>query len=189
MVERSEKKDGESRPATVAIIGNEMGLTSKILSYLMESGGEGKALTTLESSSVEKALAEIPAERKKTITLLITGIDKGEIANLLDSVKTLSKEARLIFCYDRDELKRIFELSKTETFTFGFQEGANLRISDLKQNGKTNFKINYKGNLIPVWIALPSDKKHLYAVLAAVSAALTLGVNPLQVSQLLRDYS
>ncbi len=189
MTKQSEIKDGESGSTTVIIMGEERNFASRLLSYLMEKSGKEKFLTALESASLKESLAEIPAEEEQNIAVLITSIMEGEPADFLDSVKTLPEKARIIFCYDQEELKKIFELSKAETFTFGFQEGANLRVSDLKRNGKTNFKINYKGNSIPIWIALPPGEKSLYAVLAAVSAALTLGLNAFRVSQLLRSYS
>ena len=73
-------------------------------------------------------------------------------------------------------------------YTFGFQEEADFRASDIKINGGLNFKINYKGNTVPVWLEVPFNKEHVYAALATAAAGEVLDLNLVEISEALKDY-
>jgi len=97
----------------------------------------------------------------------------------------------------------------THYITFGFQEGADFKASDIRLNNGTNFKINYKGNIVPIWLPEPQrrvkmkvnseggklhrleklfGKEQIYASLSAVSIGVIFDLNLVEISQLLKSY-
>jgi len=94
------------------------------------------------------------------------------------------KKEYLIFNLDRGSVRKTKEMSDVKVLTFGFQEGADLQASDLRQNGGTNFKINYQGKIIPIWLG-PSGREEIYSVLTAVAIGVVLGLNLVEISQTL----
>ncbi len=94
------------------------------------------------------------------------------------------KKEYLIFNLDRGNIRKMKEMSDVKVLTFGFQEGADLQVSDLRQNGGTNFKINYQGKIIPIWLE-PSSQEEIYSVLTAVAIGVALGLNLVEISQTL----
>ena len=115
------------------------------------------------------------AEREKALKI-------RELANIL------SAQGYLILNFDDETVREL----KTETIahplTFGFQEEADFRASDIKLNSGTNFKINYKGNIVPVWLEKLFGKEQIYNALTATSVGVIFNLNLVEISQALRFY-
>jgi len=71
--------------------------------------------------------------------------------------------------------------------TFGFEEGVDFQATDIKLNGNTNFKINYQGKVVPVWLKGVCDKEKILAGLAAAAVGTIFGLNLIKISQALRE--
>jgi len=93
----------------------------------------------------------------------------------------------LILNYDQENIRKIKENNPDKVLTFGFQEGADFRASDLKINGGINFKINYKENIVPFWLKGGDDKNQIYAALAAACVGTIFDLNLVEISQALRS--
>jgi len=69
-----------------------------------------------------------------------------------------------------------------------------LRASDVNVNGKgINFKVNYRGSVVPFWLACPngvsaeeSDSK-VQDALANIAVGLASDLNLVEISQILKD--
>jgi len=72
--------------------------------------------------------------------------------------------------------------------TFGFQDGVDFQATDIKLNGDTNFKINYKGSIVPAWLKGIADQNQIYSALTAAAVGTILGLNLVEVSQALKNY-
>jgi len=70
--------------------------------------------------------------------------------------------------------------------TFGFEEGVDFQATDIKLNGNTNFKINYQGKVVPVWLKGICDKEKISAGLAAATVGTVFGLNLIEISQALK---
>jgi len=92
----------------------------------------------------------------------------------------------LILNYDDENARKIKRESPAKVLTFGFWAGADFRASDVKINGGINFKINYQGNTVPVWLKSFSNKEHIYAAWAAAAVGEVLNLNLVEVSEALR---
>ena len=79
------------------------------------------------------------------------------------------------------------EKNLIQILTFGFKEGADFWATDLKQNGGTNFKVNYRGNIVPVWLKKRLEQKEIYPVLTAVAVGAAMNLNLVEISQSLNE--
>ena len=80
----------------------------------------------------------------------------------------------------------IRDLKINNSLTFGLSEKADMQASEIKINGGTNFKIIYKGNIVPVWLEGAADKEKIYAALAAASVGVLFSLNLVEISQAFR---
>ena len=68
--------------------------------------------------------------------------------------------------------------TKARIITYGFSESADLTASNYKMDGEgIVFKVNYKGNIIPVRLDKFFGRHNVYTVLAAIGAGLACGIN------------
>lgn len=87
---------------------------------------------------------------------------------------------------DDNELKRV---ANSGSLTFGFDEKARLQASNIMIGGEgTNFKLNFEGKVIPVWLNKTFGREQIYASLVAIGTAFIFGINPLEASQNLKFY-
>ncbi|MBU4298425.1 hypothetical protein KJ636_00040 [Patescibacteria group bacterium] len=104
-----------------------------------------------------------------------------------DLVKILPPQGYLVLNFD-DETKPSARGFAPRSCAFGFGQGADFRVSDIILNSGTNFKLNYQGNVVPVWLEGAFDKEHIYAALAAAAVGTILGLNLVEISQTLKNY-
>ena len=107
-----------------------------------------------------------------------------EIEEQIIKIKGLiSSDGYLILNLDNRINKKLKEKIKSNCLTFGFQAGADIQVSDIKtDNNKINFKINYQGNIVPIWLE-NFNKKQIYSILASIGIALIFNFNLVEISQ------
>jgi hypothetical protein len=116
--------------------------------------------------------------------LVVNQADKNR--DVLNLVKILPEQSSLILNFDNEENKEFKNFTKSNVLTFGFQASSDLKISDLNSNHEVNFKINYKGNIVPVWLDYVVGREKIYSVLAAILAATVFDLNLVEISQTLK---
>jgi len=121
---------------------------------------------------------EIPQDK-----ILFAGNTEKTI-KIRELVISLPPRGFLVLNTDDETVK---DLKINNSLTFGLSEKADIQASDIKVNGGTNFKIIYKGNIVPIWLGGIADKEQIYATLAAVSVGAIFGLNLVETSQALRD--
>lgn len=126
-------------------------------------------------------------------------VDKDFFAADIEQVKEVAKLAellpahgRLILNFDDETVREIKKKSRAHPLTFGFQDGADIRASDCHITKTieigTNFKINYQGKIIPIWLNRLFGKSEIYAALASSCVGMAQGLNLVEVSQALKLY-
>lgn len=118
----------------------------------------------------------------------VFGGEKEKITNTIDLAKTLPAHVNLVLNFDDETAREVDDFTNLNTLTFGFQEGANFKASDVKLNGGTNFKINHKGNIVPVWLEKAFGKEQIYSALSAAALGTIFDLNLVEISQALKDY-
>ncbi len=114
--------------------------------------------------------------------------EREKTKEILSLAKILPASNYLVLNFDDETVREIGDLTNLKTLNFGFQERADLRASDIKINGGTNFKINYKGNIVPVWLERLFGKEQIYSALAGVGIGIIFDLNLVEISQALKDY-
>jgi len=135
-------------------------------------------------------------EKSQLPILVITEI--GEIPQEIRKLtKILPAQGYLILNFDNEAIRGIKFETSAQLLTFGFEDsnlpfsrppGVDLRASDININLRgANFKINYKGNIVPFWLERIFSKEQIDSVLAAVSVGVVFGLNLVEISQTLKN--
>ena len=114
--------------------------------------------------------------------------EKEEVKEVTLLAKTLPAQTNLILNFDDETVREINDITNLKTLTFGFGEKADLRASDVRLNMGINFKVNYKGNIVPVWLEKLFGKEQIYAGLSAAAVGTIFGLNLVEISQALKNY-
>jgi len=110
------------------------------------------------------------------------------IRNTRNTVKALPENVNLVLNFDDETSREVGDSTKLKILTFGLQSRSKLRASNFKINGGTNFKINYKGNTIPIWLEKTFGKEQIYSALAACCVGVIFDLNLVEVSEALKNY-
>lgn len=151
---------------------------------------QGKDVFVFESDLQDETKIKFFLKNSSLPIFVITDLgDAGKEEKIKSIVKSFSPETKLILNFDEEAVRLIKNESSVPVFTFGFQEGSDLMVSDITQSDEgVNFKINHEGSIVPVWINSALDKEMIYAVLAAACCGLVLGLNLIEISQALKSY-
>jgi len=137
---------------------------------------------------------------------LVTGVSYshleyfGAVANikkekqiLIESVDSLGLA---ILNYDNELSRSMASASQAKVLTYGLQEGADLRAQDIVYNfnkgnyelAGINFKMNYRGSIVPVFMDHVLSETSIYAALAAAAVAIYFNMNLVDVAKALRNF-
>ncbi|TSC83739.1 MAG: UDP-N-acetylmuramoyl-tripeptide--D-alanyl-D-alanine ligase [Parcubacteria group bacterium Gr01-1014_13] len=112
------------------------------------------------------------------------------------TIKKIAQEKRIIIShlrqdgfavlnFDNELIMQNANATKGEVITYGFKEGADLRATDVNilKNEQTgwptglNFKVLYKGNVVPVYLPGVIAKSAISAALSGLAVGTVFGVN------------
>lgn len=140
----------------------------------------------------EKFLKEMKVFLKNSQlpVLLIAHIETVEAS--IENIKAIAREippyGSLILNFDEKIIREIDKITNLKSFSFGFSERADFMASDINETeNSTNFKLNYKGNIVPVWLKKVSGKDEIYNVLPAICVGMLLGLNIIEMSEPLKN--
>lgn len=175
------------RPRVIVITGNSRQTAKEAIFQLLKpyfKMEKGILILELEEEKV-KDLTFYLKNSKKAVLVITPGVKE-----MVSFAKKLPPKTNLIFNFDFDNeiIREIKDIVGLNTLTFGFQEGADLRVTDINLNQETNFKINYQGNIVPVWLEGILGKEQIYDTLAAACVGTILDLNLVEISQALKNY-
>jgi len=113
--------------------------------------------------------------------------DKKETVEIRKLAQLIPPYGFLILNFDDKTVGEIDDITNIKNFTFGFKEQADFRASDVHANTGTNFKINYKGKIIPIWQENLFGKEYIYSALATSCVGIVLGLNFVEISEALKQ--
>lgn len=114
--------------------------------------------------------------------------EKEKVEEIIKLAKILPPYGHLILNFDDETVREIKTQANLKAITFGFGEGADFRASDIKINSGTNFKVNERGNVVPIWLEGLFGKEQIYSALAAAAVGTIFGLNLIEISQALKNY-
>ncbi len=166
-----------------------------ILEYAADRPGDIKYLLEIAKPNIAiiTAIGEIPSHVE-----FFTGPDAvaREKAKLIES---LSASGFAILNYDNEAVINMKEKTSARIISFGFTDGADMKINNLKNFSKelgeslefgSYFKLEYGGSLVPVNLKNTFGKAQAYASAAAACVGLIFDMNLVEISEALsQNYS
>lgn len=164
----------------------------------------------------EVIILEMGADRPGDIKYLTNFVDSNvgivtdvsrshiEFFKSLDSVAKekmslileLPESALAIINIDNEHIAKLRDQVKCRAITFGFSEKSDMQATDVffnyfegKEIAGLSFKLNYKGTSLPVRLNNVLAKHQIYSALIAVSIGLEFGLNLVEASAMLANFS
>lgn len=111
-------------------------------------------------------------------------------------VKTLDPGALAVINIDNHNIAKFQDQIKARLITFGFSGKADMRATDVSLNcsdGREtrglSFKLNYKGTTLPVRLNNVLARHQIYSALVAAAVGVEFGLNLVEISGLLSNFS
>ena len=109
-------------------------------------------------------------------------------------ISHLKKDGFAVLNYDSEAVMENAEATMAEKITYGTKEGADLQATDVniitgREEGRPmglNFKVNYKGNSVPVFLTGIISSRFIHAALAGLSVGVVYGINLVEGAEALR---
>ncbi len=193
------------RPKVVIVAGNGSETASLAISQVLQrSCRVGKDILIYQADSSNIQEAEFLLKKARSAILVLTHVgeyhaakeffaaEKSAVAFIEKLVKILPAQASLVLNFDDETIRDLKNQTSASTLAFGFGVRADIQATDvfltqLPDLG-TNFKINYEGNIVPVWLKNLFGKEHIYAALAGVAVGEISGLNLVEISGALKLY-
>lgn len=125
----------------------------------------------------------------------------GSIVNIKKEkqalISSLDNQGLAILNYDNEETRGMASVSQARVLTYGLKEGADLRAQDIVFNFTKgdyeltglNFKLNYKGSVVPVFMTNVLTETAIYAALAAAAVGIYLDLNLIEIARALKNFT
>ena len=140
-------------------------------------------------TDIEKGKSfEFLLSKSKLPILVLAGteIDFSKNEDVAKLIKSLST-GFLVLGPDNKYFREIKKESKVGVFSFGFQEKADFWATDIKVNSDTNFKVNYRGNIVPFWLRGVASNERIYSAVVAALIGELMGLNLVKASEALKE--
>jgi len=110
-------------------------------------------------------------------------------------ISHLQRDGFAVLNFDNELVMQNANTTKAEIVTYGFKEGADFRATDVNviTDEKThwpiglNFKLNFKGNIVPIFLPGAIAEHIIPSTLAALAIGHIFGVNLLESAQALNE--
>jgi UDP-N-acetylmuramoyl-tripeptide--D-alanyl-D-alanine ligase len=111
-------------------------------------------------------------------------------------VEKLDSKGLAILNYDNEPTREMINASKSRVLTYGLSDGADLQAQDIVYNFSRgnydldgiNFKLSYKGSIVPVNMKNVLSESSIYAALAAAAVGIYFDLNLVDIAKSLNDF-
>ncbi len=160
-----------------------------ILEYAADRPGDIKYLSKIAAPyiGIVTAVGEIPVHVE-----FFSG-PEAVIREKSRLIEFLPANGFAILNFDSEIVMRMKERTQARVVTFGFSDGADIKISNLEnrsENGKPlgiSFKLEYGGSFVPVVLRNSFGKAQAYAAAAAACVGLIYDLNLVEIAETLLD--
>ena len=174
------------KPAIVVVTGRDRSVAAAAISRALEHGLSGTKIINsgLENDFEFSSAAFFLKHSSLPVFVVTSGDDEKTGPKLVQLAENMPSCGRLVLNFDDAALRQLAKRTKASSSTFGFQEGADFRATDIfVTETETNFKINYEGKIVPFWLTNVFGNEHIYATLAASAVGSSKGLNLVAISQ------
>ncbi len=115
-------------------------------------------------------------------------------------LKNLPKDSYVVLNYDDESVMKDASKIIVKKYTYGLKDGADFTANNIHFSFKekqdetndevtgTNFKLNFSGKMIPIFLSKVIGYPHIYAVLAASVVGYIFELNFVEISQGMKSY-
>jgi UDP-N-acetylmuramyl pentapeptide synthase len=120
--------------------------------------------------------------------------DQAELAKeKLTLIRKLKGDALAVLNFDSPKIYEGRTTTKAQVLGIGFHPAADVKVTDFQLINASdvwgaNFKVHYKGTVVPFFIPNGLGKPAVYAALAATGVGLHFGLNLVEVSEALKTF-
>lgn len=112
-------------------------------------------------------------------------------------ISHLRRDGFAVLNFDNELVMENAAVTKAEVLTYGLKEGAAIRATDVNvlfdasgfRPTGLNFKVHYRGNIVPVFLPDALSESFIPAALAAIAVGSIFGINLVEAAQSLRQFS
>ena len=212
-VRRNVKNYNNEIGVPLTIVGADTAPGRSIVGWLKILWKAKKLLLTADKNYPELLVLEMGADKPGDIAYLtelapckvgvLTFISHAH-TEFFKTIKKIAQEKRIIIShlnqdgfavlnFDNDMVMQNIGATKAEVITYGFKDGADLQASDIHilNDERTgwptglNFKVLYKGSIVPVFLPGIVSRSAISAGLAGLAVGLIFGVNLVEGAQAL----
>ncbi|MCX6761051.1 MAG: hypothetical protein NTZ84_03060 [Candidatus Nealsonbacteria bacterium] len=147
---------------------------------------EDEEVLIVENNLENTADVKFFLEKSSFPVLVLNQIGDISFEKIKTFAEAMSGQGFLIVNSNEEIIKQIKEVSPVPVLSFGLEEKSDFYASDIKINGGINFKINYKGNSVPIWLEKSKWEEQTTGALAVVAIATVFGLNLVEISEALK---
>lgn len=112
----------------------------------------------------------------------------------LSIIKNLDPDAFAVLNADNELIAKNKDLTRAKIITYGLSTSAMLRATDYAiinrdDSWGVNFKLNYNGTVVPVFLPNVIGIPPVYSALAATACGIAMGMNLVEISQALGNFT
>lgn len=115
---------------------------------------------------------------------VVVVINSENVSREKEIISLLDKKSSLLVNH---KAKEKFSAKRMRYLSYGFNKEADFFVSDIMVNNKTNFKINYEGSSIPVWIEKSAKREKVLRVTSGLGVGVLLGFNFVNLTQRVKE--
>ena len=214
-VRRSLKNYNNEIGVPLCIIGSDKAPGSSFVGWFIVLARAFKLLCVRDKNYPDILVIEMGADKSGDIQYLtelapckvgvLTSISHAH-TEFFKTIKKIAQEKRVIIShlkrdgfavmnFDNDMVMQQMKTTNAEVATYGFKQGADLMALELniiqdearEWPAGINFKVDYKGNIVPVFLPGSITKPLVYAALAGLSVGTVFGVNLVEAAHELKN--
>lgn len=180
------------KPKVVIIIGNGSARAKEAISQILKQHFRiGEEVLILETDFNISKFSDFEfLIKNSSLPVFVVNQNKENTNQVLKLAKLMPPFGNLILNFDEEIIKEMKDLINLnlKILTFGFRAGADFQATDITFNTRTNFKLNYQGNIIPIWLDYIASEKEISNTLVAIVVGTIFNLNLVEISQSLKNY-
>ncbi len=161
-----------------------------ILEYAADKPGDIKNLLDIARPhiSILTAIGDVPVHVEAYSGPEAVAREKSKL------IESLSVTGFAVLNYDDPTVRAIAERTRAHVITFGFEDGADVRISNFEMRSDkgiplgVSFKLGYAGSFVPVRLDHAFGRAPAYAAAAATAVGIAFGFHLVKISEALLAY-
>lgn len=139
------------------------------------------------------------ARPQMAVIINADNIPEGVTREELRLIEALPAAGFAVINYDNDDIMAMQEKTRAHITTFGFNDGAQVKISNFVNRSEQlptgqwkpagiSFKLEYENNFVPIKLDGVFGKTYAYAIASATAVGLSFGINLVRITEAIHHH-